>query len=306
MSAPSPRSIADIDLQVAKILRGLGTPEPPLDLASVRALLSLDRGFYSSSDQSSIRESASRLIVAGKQVLKRPGILAEAIRKLDLRALYLPDRRRILIDADQPTLKHRWNEAHEIGHAIIPWHQGLMGDDDLTLVPSCHQIVESEANLAAGRLLFLRDRFVNEARQLTGGIGSVRALAKRYGNTTTSTLWRYVEQVCADRPAFALISAHPHPARRRDDFNHLRPYKHFVVSEVFRKCFSATSPVHLFGHIAKYCGPQTGGLLGAQEVALRDDNGAEHCFDCETFFNRYDALTLGLHRKPSATTVFVG
>lgn len=38
---------ADIDGQVAKIICGLGNPEPPLDLAQVRELLKLDRAYYS-------------------------------------------------------------------------------------------------------------------------------------------------------------------------------------------------------------------------------------------------------------------
>jgi hypothetical protein len=38
------RTVADIDAQVAKVLRGLGQPEPPIDLRVVRDLLKLDRG----------------------------------------------------------------------------------------------------------------------------------------------------------------------------------------------------------------------------------------------------------------------
>jgi hypothetical protein len=46
-------------------------------------------------------------------------------------ALYLPNRKRILLDNDLPPLKHRWNDAHEIGHDIIPWHAGMMlGDSE--------------------------------------------------------------------------------------------------------------------------------------------------------------------------------
>lgn len=56
----------DIEQQVSKILRGLGNPEPPLSLDDVRELLRLDRQFYSSSDQSAVREVVSRMMVAGK------------------------------------------------------------------------------------------------------------------------------------------------------------------------------------------------------------------------------------------------
>ena len=74
----------------------------------------------------------------------------DAVQNLSLKALYLPDQKRILLDQDLPLLKHRWNEAHEIGHDIIPWHTGMMlGDTEQTLTPACHQIMEAEANYAA-------------------------------------------------------------------------------------------------------------------------------------------------------------
>jgi hypothetical protein len=94
------RTIADIDGQVDKVLRGLGNPEPPVDLRVVRDLLKLDRGYYSTSDDSLLRETFSRLKVAGLQVLLRPTILRDAVRSLSLKALYLPDQKRILLDQE--------------------------------------------------------------------------------------------------------------------------------------------------------------------------------------------------------------
>ena len=123
------RSARDIDAQVAKILRGLGNPKPPLDLDAVRELLRLDRQYYSSTDVSAIREFVSRAVIAGKQVALRPMLVIDAIRKWDLKALYLPDRKRILIDESQHRLKWRWSEAHEVIHSVVPWHQTLMHGD---------------------------------------------------------------------------------------------------------------------------------------------------------------------------------
>ena len=115
------RSARDIDAQVAKLLRGLGNPGPPLDLDAVRELLRLDRQYYSSTDDSAIREFVSRAVIAGKQVALRPMLVIDAIRKWDLKALYLPDRKRILIDESQHRLKWRWSEAHEVIHSVVPW-----------------------------------------------------------------------------------------------------------------------------------------------------------------------------------------
>ena len=59
------RTIADIDGQVDKVLRGLGNPEPPIDLRVLRDLLKLDRGYYSTTDDSLLRETFSRMKVDG-------------------------------------------------------------------------------------------------------------------------------------------------------------------------------------------------------------------------------------------------
>lgn len=295
----------DIDSQVAKVLRGLGDPEPPLDLRLVRELLRLDRGYYSSTDVSAVRDTVSRIKVAGKQVIQRPTLLFEAIRKLSLRALYLPDQRRILIDLDLPQLKHRWNEAHEVGHSIIPWHQGLMGDDDLTLVQSCHETVEAEANFAAGQLLFFGDRFCEEACSLVPGIAAVDRLTKLFGNTKTSTFWRYVERAWPETPVVGVISCHPHVARRAENFDEANPCKHIIQSQAFAARFGALKDTVIFAEIARYCGPQRGGILGEDDVVLSDDHGSNHIFHFETFFNRYEALSLGIYLRPHSPIIVV-
>jgi len=97
------RTRNDIDRQVAKVLRGLGNPEPPLKLEDVCTLLQLDKQYYSSTDDGPLRERISRLKVAGKQVIERPSLLLEAVKKFDLKAIYLPDQRRILLDKEMPT-----------------------------------------------------------------------------------------------------------------------------------------------------------------------------------------------------------
>ncbi|EEF24559.1 conserved hypothetical protein [Ricinus communis] len=124
----------DIDERVERVLRGLGNPEPPLQLQDVRELLELDFGFYTATDPGLADEAISRIRVATIQVFKRPTLIIDAIRKFSLKALYLPDRKRILLDGNEPKLKHRWNEAHEVGHSLLPWHEEMMhGDNDHTL-----------------------------------------------------------------------------------------------------------------------------------------------------------------------------
>lgn len=288
------RTIADIDSQVQKILRGLGDPEPPLDLPAVRDLLKLDRQYYSTADDGLLRETLSRLKVAGKQVLLRPTILKDAVQTLSLKALYLPDQKRILLDKDLPKLKHRWNEAHEIGHDVIPWHAGMMlGDTENTLTQSCHEVMEAEANYAAGQFLFMSERFRQEAAAVTPSIDAVRDLAKRFGNTVTSTLWRFVEHGHPDRPMVALVTGHPHRNKRKAKFDPKDPCRYCIESPMFRERFGHISEIDLFGIAVRYSGAQSGGMLGRAQVDLADRNGELHKFAFETFFNSHEALTLG-------------
>jgi len=295
----SAKTAKDIDERVERVLRGLGHPEPPLRLEDVRELLKLDREFYRADDPGVLREVVNRIRIAGIQVYKRPTLLIDAIKKASLQALYLPDRRRILLDGSLPKLKHRWSEGHEIGHSIIPWHDSIMhGDNSLTLKPICQEEVEAEANFAAGRLLFLRERFTEEARSLEPSIEAVRALKGIFGNTLSTTLYRVVESFGADRPLVGMISGHPHPSRRGRKFDPSSPCRHFIQSPAFRSHFGNISEVELFGEVSDYCGAQGGGPLGEDELILTDDNGDCHRFQFESFFNRYDALTLGKYLRP--------
>ena len=168
---------ADIDRQVAKVLRGLGNPKPPLCLDDVRRLLKLDREYYSKTSDGILRETVSRLMVAGKQILRRPALLLEAILKAELKALYVPDRKIILLDETEPDIKQRWNESHEIVHSLLEWHGSVMlGDDRITLNLACHEQIEAEANFGSGRLLFLQEQFESAARDSKCCMEEIRAL----------------------------------------------------------------------------------------------------------------------------------
>jgi len=290
----SDRAAADIDAQVAKVLRGAGILEPPVDLRIVRDLLKLDRGYYSTADQGLLSETFNKLKIAGVQVLKRPTLLADAVKAMSLKALYLPDQKRILLDADLPPLKHRWNEAHEIGHDIIPWHAGMMlGDTVATLTPACNDAMEAEANYAAGQILFLGKGFAERARAEAPSMATVKRLSKAFGNTLTSTLWRFVEEARVERPMLALVSGHPHVMRRNPDFDPAAPCRYFIRSRPFAERFAGVAAGAAFATVVSYCGAQRGGLLGTADAVLIDANGDRHVFRFETFFNGHEALTLG-------------
>lgn len=303
----SSKTADDIDKRVERVLRGLGSPEPPLRLEDIRELLKLDVKFFTANDPSFTQEMVSRIRVATVQVFQRPALLVEAIRKFSLKALYLPDRKRILLDDSQPKLKHRWNEAHEVGHSLLPWHESMMhGDNDHTLSVACHEQIEAEANYAAGRMIFLRDRFSDEARSVTPTIENIKSLNKRYGNTISSTLYRFVEAMGDEHTVVGLMTGHPHVSRRSADYDAENPCKHMIQSSAFHRAFGHLTEKELFVAITKYCGAQSGGMLGQMELLLDDRNGIAHRFYFETFYNRYDALTIGVHlRKEPTMVIFV-
>ena len=302
----SARTARDIDSRIERILQDLGNPEPPLKLTTVRELLRLDFGYYSINNPGLLQETAHKIRLAGKQILMRPTLLIDAVRKFDLKALYIPDQKRILLDQDEPRLKHRWNEGHEITHSVLPWHEGAMlGDDINTLIPSCHAQLENEANYGTGKLLFLRDRFAEEAIDLEHTISSVNGLADNFGNTRTSTFWRCVETWGARVPILGLITGHPHPFMRKDDFDELNPCRHFIQSPAFAQQFSNVKEKDVFDEVVSYCSSNKGGPLGGDEVILVDDNGDSHLFSFETFSFHHNILTLAIYLRPYSRAITI-
>jgi hypothetical protein len=291
-----------IDQRVDRLLHDLADPVPPLRLEEVRELLKLDLAYYIGEHDGFLYETVHRLKMAGKQVLARPTLVLDAIRKFNLKALYVPDRGRILIDDSLPKPKHRWIEGHEIIHKLLDWHMPVLrGDDELTLKQSCLAKVETEANYGAGQLLFLRRRFIAEVLDTSPSIKLVCSLAKDFGNTHASTLWRLVETAGAERPILGVIHYHPELASQSDKFDPANPCRHFIQSEAFARQFSNVTEQQIHSLILNYCRPRKGGPLGDDTAILQDDNGEEHEFVFATFNFVHECLTLGLHlRKHSA------
>lgn len=292
------RTASDIDRRVARVLRDLGRSDPPLELDVVRDLLSLDLAYYSSSDAGVLNETVHKLRIGARQIIMRPRLLWEVVQRLDLRALFLPDRKRILLDADLPGPKQRWGEAHEIGHSLIPWHQEVtLGDKERTLSVVCHQQIEAEANYAAGRLLFLRDAFAERVLSEPVSFGRLKALSKEFRNTMTSTLWRTVESLPV--PAFGMVGQHPRYADAA-----LPMVRYFLRSRSFEVRFATITATAVFRVLGKFCFGRRG-PIGTSEVVMPDVNGDEHVFLVECFNNGHDVLTLAVYREARASLVAV-
>lgn len=293
----------DIRKIVARILRDLGDPEPPLNLAHLRALLDLNLGYYSTADTSLLQDVAARMKVAGKQVLDRPMLLVEAVTKAKLSALWVPDAKRILIDEAVPKPKHRWIEGHEVGHSLIPWHREfLFGDNEYTLDPACHAIVEAEANYASSQLLFLQGRFSKEARDSDLSFKVIQAMAKRFGNTLTTTLWRMVEDRDPGTPIFGMVTIHPkHPDIGAGEDG--KPVRYFIRSQAFREQFASVSTEAAYALIQKNATHRTRGpVFDASEIVV-NSNGERCEFRLESFCNSHALLTYGVLTGVRPTTV---
>lgn len=293
----------DIRKIVDKVLRDLGNPEPPLNLAQVRALYELDLRYYSTADPGFLQEMSHRVRMAGKNISERPMILIDAIRKANLSALWLPDTRRILIDETVPKAKHRWIEGHEIGHSLIPWHhEFLFGDNEVTLDPACHAAVEAEANYASARLLFLQDKFGAEARDGALDFKAVQTMAKRYGNTLTSTFWRMIEDREPERAVFGMMTAHPfYPSIGAGPNG--EPIRYFIRSAAFKAQFSNVTPEQGHAFIRKHATRRSKGKVFDATDALVDDRGEVHEFAFDSFCNQHSLLTLAAHVRARPTIV---
>ena len=87
----------DIAGRVDLVLRRLGNPEPPLNLAAVRQLLGLELRIYPTDDKESSLEAVSKIMASTMHVYRRQPLLVEAIRRFDLSAPYLSKWRSIVL-----------------------------------------------------------------------------------------------------------------------------------------------------------------------------------------------------------------
>jgi len=291
------RTAKDIDERIDRIHRDIDYVGGKVPLLDVRELLRLDLQYYRANDPKLLEDVIHKLKLGAKQIIRRPMLLVDVVKKFDLSALFVPDRKRILMDDSVPDLKKRWCESHEVAHSVIPWHSDYMlGDNRTTLSQDCHHQIEAEANHGAARLLFPSKAFSDARRSIAPTLINVREVAKHFGNTITSTLWRYVEE--SDEASFAAIGEHPHHPREGKPL-----VEYFVRSNLFEKQFSKVSVADVGRWLQSCCSYRRNGPLGASEIAIRDVNDETQIFLVEFFGNGYNLLTLA--RKVRASSVVI-
>lgn len=276
-----------IEGRVDRLLADLGQPEPPVSLVQVREVQKLDVRYYSISDPDLLDRMAHGMRIAGK-VIAEPIRIWHAIKQMDMKALLLPDAKKILIDSDLPDIKKRWAEAHEISHDLLDWHKDYMyGDSELELLPSCQDMMEAEANLGAGLLLFPR-YYLNDFLSGKDPLMSVaEKMAEDSGNSITAAGWRIAEH--STRPTFFMMC----------DSGTLKDatLKHVAVSRTFEERFGHILPSQLFTILKQNARRARGGPLGTFTYPLRDAEGRPHEFVIDVFGNGgHSILALG-HTK---------
>lgn len=294
-----PRTVRDIDRVVDRVHQDLDYKDGAIELLEVRDLLRLDLKYYRLDDPGLVDEVIHKLTVGAKQVIARPSLLVDAVRKFDLSALFVPDRKRILVDESVPDLKKRWYETHEIAHSLIPWHADYtLGDDRSTLSQGCHERIEAEANYGGGRLLFPNEVFTQHRLSSTMSLARVREIAKHFGNTITSTLWRCVEQ--SNELTLATIGEHPRSPRDGKPV-----IEYFVRSRTFAAQFPNVTDGDVWEWMRRYCGYKATGPLGTTELTIQDANGNSHVFVIESFSNKHNVLTMARWIRQAPISVHI-
>lgn len=268
-----------IERQMDRLHKDLGYPAPPIDLDNVRELLKIHKHFYTLDNPCLRDRVVHSMILAGQRIMRQPTRIWDAIRNLDIRALWLPDEKSIFINESLPDKKQRWAESHEIGHSVLPWHEEcLYGDPQNSLSLACKEKIEAEANYAAGQILFpakfFRDTLPPE-RSITLDYIQ-KTLAKEFGNSITSTLWRTVETL--DTPCFGFICENPYKDYSEEKDKHPR---HFFRSRTFSEYFSTLSEQMIWKYLSQNSRNAKWNVLD-EDVSIKDSNGNSHMFHIET------------------------
>src|SRR5918992_2842395 len=76
------------------------------------------------------------------------------------------EERTIFLEHKQAEARRRFTEAHELMHALCPWHEAVLREDTSDeLFRATVDQIEAEANLGAGMLLFQGRRFAQRTAE---------------------------------------------------------------------------------------------------------------------------------------------
>ena len=153
----------------------------------------------------------------------------ETISSRVLGALWFEERH-VFIDKTQSRPRRRFTEAHELTHAICPWHEAVIRlDTHAELFGDAARGLEAEANFGAGQLLFQGRAFADEASRGDRSLTTPFSLATRYGASRQAAAHHFVE---SHEAAMAMLIAGRWPGR-----DGCLPVWRSIESRAFRRRF---------------------------------------------------------------------
>jgi uncharacterized protein DUF955 len=144
-----------------------------------------------------VREAAGVSVSGGLEVIPGPAGVV-------LGALWFEERL-LFVDGTQSRARRRFTEAHELVHAICPWHEAVIRlDTRAELFGGAARGLEAEANYGAGQLIFQGRAFADEASRGDRSLTTPFALATRYGASRQAAAHHFV---ASHRAAMAMVIA---------------------------------------------------------------------------------------------------
>jgi hypothetical protein len=204
--------------------------------------------------------------------------------------------RALFVDTGQSAPRRRFTEAHELVHALCPWHEAVLRHDtEDELFRPVREAIEAEANAGAALLIFQGGEFRRRAAAEPPSIPWALRLAAEHGASAHATLHHLVESH-AD-PVALLVAGR---FARRDGS---LPVWRSVESASFRARFGRArapgglppgSDLHALSEAAR-----TAGTAGAA-LRLRDRAGRRRRCRAEGHYNRHAFLILLAARHHAA------
>lgn len=277
----------EIDKNISRVLKDAGIKKPPVKIENILECLELNRNFYDLDDPSLLQRVFHKIKVGGVK-------LKQLKEKINLSAIWMPDKKMIFIDKTLPPIKQDWASFHDTTHTILKWHKPFfLGDTAQTLDPDYQEILESEANYGASALMFGGKIFTQEGLDTPPEWSSVELLHKRYKKSLVTTLRRYVE-FTHNVPMLMMVST---PWWLEVPANQINPWRHIKYSPLFFRKFGEIDHEALFKMVNSNIGQRRGGLVGCFEFIIDDLNDNSCEFRVECFFNSYYVLTMAVQNE---------
>jgi Zn-dependent peptidase ImmA (M78 family) len=204
-----------------------------------------------------------------------------------LGALWFAERT-VFVDARQSEPRRRFTEAHELVHALCPWHEAVLRvDTEAELFRPTVMALEAEANAGAALLLFQGAAFAERIGGEPPSIAFALTLAAEHGASAHATLHELVAR--HETPAAMLALG------RFRDRNGMLPVWRSVASPAFRARFTddrlhaLLSPGRELDELAEAA---RGSGRAAREVLVLDRSGAARRCLAEAYYNRHSFLVV--------------